>query len=366
MDIIGQFRKDVLRVLSSKVPKKLAQEGLERPPESIGSDLAYPCFVLAKKGKRNPAEIARELSGKLRPTGLVGEVNFYGPYINFYLDWKKAGCLLVKAILREAGRYGKAKPLRKRVMVEFAHPNTHKAFHIGHVRNICIGESLSRILEESGYKVVRANYQGDIGPHAAKCLWGFLNLHKGKAPKKEPGRWLGTVYRDASKRIARSKKAEKEMREINSMLYSRDNKLMPAWKKTRAWSLEYFDGIYKDFGAGFDRLYMESEVESDGLRISKALVKKGLAKVSDGAIIVNLEKMGLGVFVLVTKENTPLYHAKDLALAQLQVKEHKPEKIIHVVGSEQTFYFRQLFRLLEMMKWNSLRYKQEHTLVKMI
>jgi arginyl-tRNA synthetase len=352
MNIMEEFRGDVVRVLSRQVPRRLAEAGLERPPENIGSDLAYPCFSLARRRKAKPAEIAREISRKLRPSGLAGGVNFYGPYINFYLDWKKAAGALLKGITKEGGRYGRAprKPVKK-IMVEYAHPNTHKAFHIGHVRNICLGESLCRILEASGCDVVRANYQGDIGPHVAKCLWGFTKIHKGRAPQKERGRWLGRVYREASGRIARSRKAEKEMREINSMLYARDSRIMPVWKKTRQWSIDYFDGIYRDFGARFDRLYFESEVEAGGLKMSEGLARKGLARVSDGAIIINMERQGLGVFVLVTRDKTPLYHAKDLALAELQMREYMPDRIVHVVGSEQTLYFRQLFRLLKLMKW---------------
>jgi arginyl-tRNA synthetase len=353
MNLNQEVREAAVRLLKPavKLRKEEIERLLEKPPENIGSDLAFPCFVLANLLKKNPAEIANFLSRRIKARPPFREVSFYGPYINFYVDWAPLSGKLLKGVKREGGKYGRGKRIRRRYLMEFAHPNTHKAFHIGHVRNICLGESLSRILESAGYDVVRSNYQGDIGPHVAKCLWGFLNMHKGKAPKKEQGRWLGDVYRDASRRISKSKKAEKEMREINRMLYARDRRIMPVWKKTRKWSLDYFDRIYRDFGTKFKRLYMESEVEADGLKISENLVKRRIAKVSDGAIIVKMEKQGMGVLVLVTKDRTPLYHAKDLALAELQVKEYKPGRIVHVVGSEQTFYFRQLFKLLELMKW---------------
>ncbi len=361
MDIMLEFRQDVLKILTRAIPKKECESCLEKPPENIGSDLAFPCFVMAKKLKRNPAEIAREISEKLKPSGLVGEVNFYGPYVNFFIDWEAASEKLIRGILKEDRAYGKAAARKEKFMIEYAHPNTHKAFHIGHVRNIALGESLCRVLDKAGYKVVRTNYQGDIGPHVAKCIWGFLNIYKGKSPANDKGRWLGKVYKDGARKIAKSKKAEKEMREINSQLYSRDKKILPVWKKTRQWSLDYYNEIYNDFWVKFDRLYFESEVEAQGLKISEGLVRKGLAKVSDDAIIADLEKQGLGIFVLVTKDKTPLYHAKDLALAELQVKEHKPDRIIHVVGSEQTTYFKQLFRFLEIMKWR--HYAKEMHLV---
>jgi arginyl-tRNA synthetase len=350
MDLMDEFRGDVVRILSKRVPSKYLA-GLERPPEHVGSDLAFPCFILGKKKSRNPAEVARDTSRQLKPAGLVGAVDFYGAYINFYINWKKAASLLLKGILKEKERYGSGKPAKKKVMVEYAHPNTHKAFHIGHVRNICLGESLSRILESTGLKVVRANYQGDIGPHIAKFLWGFEHIYKGKAPSKDKGRWLGEVYRKAGDKIEKSKKAQEEVREINRKLYARDKQILPVWEKTKKWSLDYFRDIYRDFGVKFDRLYMESEVEKQGVAISQKLVKKKIAKKEGGAIIVNLEKQGLGVFVLVSKEGYALYHAKDFHLGELQIKEFNPSRIIHVVASEQNLFFRQLFKLFEIMKW---------------
>jgi len=367
MNLNQDVRDAAVRLLKPavKLRKEEIENLLEKPPGNIGSDVAFPCFVLAKKMKKNPAEIANFLSRRMKARPPFKEVSFYGPYINFYVDWASLSGKLLKEVKKQGERYGKGKKIKKRYLMEFAHPNTHKAFHIGHVRNICLGESLSRILESAGYDVVRSNYQGDIGPHVAKCLWGFINLHKEKAPRKEPGKWLGEVYRDASNRISKSEKAEKEMREINRMLYARDKSIMPAWKETRKWSLDYFDSIYRDFGTKFNRLYLESEVEARGLKLSEGLVKRRIAKVSDDAIIVNMEKEGMGVVVLVTKDKTPLYHAKDLALAELQVKEYKPDRIIHVVGSEQTFYFRQLFRLLEIMKWPHYR-KEFHLIYELV
>jgi arginyl-tRNA synthetase len=230
--------------------------------------------------------------------------------------------------------------------VEFAHPNTHKAFHIGHVRNITLGESLSRVLHFAGYKVARTNYQGDIGPHVARCMWGLMHLGLIE-PKKDKGRWLGEVYAKASQK-ATNYKVELEMRQVNKDLYAGKEKLVKLWKKTRQWSLDYFDSIYADFGAKFDRLYFESEVEGPGIKLAKRLKKEGTAKESDGAIVMDLEKYGLGVYILLTQDGTPLYSIKDFVLAELQNREYRPEKIIHVVGSEQDLHFRQLIKSLEL------------------
>lgn len=339
------FRAGVERILKAA---KIAGR-LERPPGGIGADLAFPCFELAKKLKKNPVLIAQDLAKKLRPSGVVKKVESAGPYVNFYADWGQVGSLVLKEILKAGSGYGKGKLQKGKLMVEFAHPNTHKAFHIGHVRNISLGESLSRILEFSGRKVVRANYQGDIGPHVARCLWAFRKLKKEKVPKgREPGRFLGEVYAEASRKVIGDDKLEAEVQEVNKKIYAGDRGWVPLWKKTRKWSLDYFEGIYREFGARFNRLYFESEVEKPGTKIAKKLLKAGKAKRSKGAIVMDLEKQGLGIWVLITQDETPLYSAKDLALAEMQVREHGPERIIHVVGSEQALHFRQLIKTLEL------------------
>jgi arginyl-tRNA synthetase len=306
--------------------------------------------MLAQSMRKDPRIIANEIAEKVRTVGMIKEARATGPYVNFYADWDRMNISVLQQISDLGEDFGRAKEGKGKVMVEFAHPNTHKAFHIGHVRNISYGESLSRILEASGHKVVRVNYQGDIGPHVAKCLWGFMKLHKGVAPKKDKGRWLGSVYAEASAKFKASKKVEKEVEGINNKLYARDKETLAAWKKTRSWSLGYFDDIYKDFGAKFNRLYFESEVEKSGTKKALELLQKKIAKKSDGAVIIDMNADGLGVFVLLTKEGNPLYSAKDLGLAELQWKENRPEKIIHVVGSEQKHYFQQLFRALELSK----------------
>lgn len=345
MDPADALREDVRATLKHIVPA--ASLVLETPPRDINADLAFPCFSLAKKYRKNPAQVAELLAGKLKPHGLIGRIEAAGPYLNFHADWDRLGNLLLREILARSERYGSGKPTARKILVEFAHPNTHKAFHIGHVRNIALGEALSRLLAFSGNKVVRVNYQGDIGPHVAKCLWGILHL-KLKKPAKDRGRWLGEVYAEASKRAAADPKVEQQVREINRQLYAGDKALRKLWQETRAWSLGYFAEIYKDFGVHFDRLYFESEVEAPGIARAQELLKKRIAKRSDGAIVMDLKKFDLGVYVLVTQDETPLYSIKDVALADLQEREHGPDQIIHVVGTEQLLHFQQLFKTLEL------------------
>ncbi len=146
------------------------------------------CFSLSKKLKKSPFDIVNEIIKKIKipKDSLISKVEAKAGYINFFFNYPKITKVILKTILKEKDSYGSSDvDKKKRIMVEFAHPNTHKGFHIGHLRNISTGESISRILEFTGHKVVRANYQGDIGPHVAKALWGFINLYKCKAPKEK-------------------------------------------------------------------------------------------------------------------------------------------------------------------------------------
>jgi len=339
-----------MQLLRQEVERVLKREGLdaslvERPPRPEMGDLAFPCFELAKKRKSNPAGLASDIALKLRPTGVLGKIAAMGPYVNFYADWERLGELVLKQALKENEKYGSSSRQKKKIMVEFAHPNTHKTFHIGHLRNITLGESLSRILDFAGNDVIRANYQGDIGPHVARCLWGILHLGL-KEPKENKGKWLGDIYAAMGKKAA-DPKVDAGIRQINRDLYAGKPDILKLWQKTRKWSLDYFDGIYKDFGVRFDRLYFESEVEKPGVKLAKKLLDEKTAKLSDGAIIMDLEEYGLGIFVLLSQDGTPLYSIKDFILADLQEKEFKPDRIVHIVGSEQDLYFRQLFKSLE-------------------
>ncbi len=342
---MNKFKDEIVELLKKEL--KLKEVELSTPPSPELGDFAFPCFSLSKKFRKNPTQIAIELAEKIKPKGIIKQIKNAGPYLNFYLDNKKLAEHVLKGIYSD-GNYGKGKKKKEKVMVEFFQANTHKAVHIGHVRNICLGIALSNILEFYGFDVVRANYQGDIGPHVVKCLWGLLHF-KEKPPKENRLRWLGEIYAKANKKIAGDEKLEKEIREMTKALYEGDKKLVKLWKQTRKWCLEDFEKIYADFNVKFDKLFFESEVEPKGKKLVKGLLKKKTAKISDGAIIMDLEKYNLGIYLLLRSDGVALYSTKDLALAKEKFEKYKIDRSIYVVGAEQELYFKQLFKTLELM-----------------
>ena len=343
--------EDIKQAIIKLLKKETQLENieLESPPNPEMGDFAFPCFPLASTLKKAPNEIAEELAEKLEPPKGVERIQATGPYLNFFITSSDLAENICKQILKEKEKFGKLKTKKETVMVEFFHANTHKGIHIGHLRNISLGESLSRILEAAGKKVIRVNYQGDIGPHVAKCLWGYLK-NKKKEPKTQRGTWLGHIYTQAHQATKKSKKAEQEVKEINKKLYAKDKEFLELWKKTRKWCLDDFEDLYKEFGVKFNRLYFESEADPLGKEEVQKALKKNIAKESDGAIIFDFEEDNLGIYVAITGDGTPTYQTKELGLALLKQKEYKFDKSVHVVGSEQELFFRQVFKTYELMK----------------
>jgi len=327
----------------TKLSKKQVKELIEKPPSKLG-DLAFPCFTLSKQYKKDPKSIAEEITSKIKTKGLIKEVRAIGPYVNIFYNQDEFANKVIKRL--ELIK----KTVKKKIMVEFFHPNTHKGVHIGHARNLFTGESISRILEEKGVNVVRVTYGGDIGPHVAKCLWGYMNL--GLKPTGDKGEWLGKIYAKANNKSTNNKSLQEEIRDINKKLYSGNKKLLNLLDKTKQWSIDHIKKMAQLSNTKFDAYIWESQVEKQGLKIAKQLTKKGVLKESQGAIIADLEKYKLGIMVIVTKDGTPLYPAKDLGLVKYEFEKFKVDKIIHVVGTEQSFYFQQLFKVFELAGWS--------------
>jgi len=360
--MLEQISKDIKNALSRAGAGE--QIELTTPPNSALGDFAFPCFNLAKEMKKNPAEVAKEIAAKLQeirtsassadqPMRLIERVEATGPYVNFYLRADQLAKLVVGEISRQGKKYGRSSIGRgKKVLVEFAHPNTHKAFHIGHLRNITTGESIVRILENVGYRVARANYQGDVGLHIAKCLWGISKLmgEYDEVKNKSLGDkalFLGRAYARGGEAYENDARAHQEIIALNEKIYRRDREILELYQTTREWSLQYFNKIYQRVGSHFDRLYFESETFERGKKIVLEFLKKGIFKESEGAIIFEGEKFGLHNRVFLTSQGLPTYEAKDLALAELQVKEYHPDLILHLVAREQAEYFKVVFKALE-------------------
>ena len=347
------MKNKIVKLLSfSGLKNSELEELIEVPKDFKMGDYSFPCFSLSKTLKKNPAEIAKDFSGKIQLSKEFEKVESVGPYLNFFVDKKILAAKIIEKITKEKDKYGSGKFEKGKVMIEFSQANTHKAFHVGHIRGTSLGESLARILEFSGNKVLRVNYQGDTGMHVAKWIWCYQKYHSKEELEKDES-WIASIYVDAVKRLGKNEKLQEEVNEINKKLENKTDKdLVKLWKKTRKLSLDSFEKIYHELNTKFDEYFFENEVEKEGKKISEELVKKKIAEISEGATIVDLKKDKLGVWVLLRSDGTVLYSAKDLALAEKKFSDFKIDKSIYVVANEQNLHLQQLFKTLELMKIN--------------
>ncbi len=325
---------------------------LEVPPDVRLGDYAFPCFTLAKVYKKSPRDIAKDITAELTVIPEIEKIESAGPYVNFFVNRIALAEKTLKTIEKEGDRYGSSKAKKIKIMIEFSQPNTHKAFHVGHIRGTSLGESIARIRSFSGDKVIRANYSGDTGMHIAKWIWCYQKFHHYEKLRDDES-WIASIYVDAIKRLSDNEMLQQEVDEINRKIESKEDKLINGlWKKTRLLSVKSWDKIYEQLGATFDVHFFESEVELPGRKIAEGMEKKGIAKKSDGAVIMDLKEYNLGVWVLLRKDGTVLYSAKDIALAMKKTKDFKADKYLVVLGDEQKLHFEQLIKTLEIMGLN--------------
>lgn len=238
------------------------------------------------------------------------------------------------------------KAKKQRIMIEFADPNPYKEFHIGHLRNITLGEAFARGLEAIGCEVRRVNYQGDVGMHVAKSLWGVRTMGEESAKLTDTGidprvkaAILGLAYSRGATHYESDEAAKQEIIGINNMLYKNDPSIREEWEFGRKISLDYFDLVYRRVGTHFTRFYFESEVAPKGMQLVLDHIDDGVFEKSDGAIIYRGGKVGLHTRVFVSKEQYATYEAKDLALAPLKYSEYPYDLSIIMTGNEQSPYF---------------------------
>lgn len=373
-DALAQEVAQVLApVVASLVPELDAAtiaSLLGPPPKPEMGDLAFPCFRLSKPLKQAPPKIAQMLAEALASTvgkGLIAGLEPAGPYLNLRLVPAETARILLPAWARgERPEYAAAtSDVTQKVMVEYSQPNTHKAFHVGHMRNLCLGDSLVRLLRATGHEVIAANYLGDVGTHVAKCLWGLEALDIGEPPATGRGEWLGEVYARAAIQLedweqagkagdveaaAKYAAARERMTAILQGIERRQAPWYDKWMETRQWSLDEFAEIYAWTGVHFDRVFYESEVDEPGLALVEEFLAKGVFAESKGAIgIHNPEIKHMPFFMLKKSDGTGLYATKDLALARMKFEEFGIDRSIYVVDARQSDHFKHVFLTLKKM-----------------
>ncbi len=333
---------------------------LEHPEDNAFGDFSSSvALAYSKQLKISPKELAGEIIEDLKSQNIdeVKSIEIAGPgFINFKLKDSYFTSEIVN-FSKKGENVGKISADNgKKIMVEYTDPNPFKIFHIGHLMANTVGESLSRIVEFSGAEVIRACYQGDVGLHVAKTLWATLN-DRGNSKKSDEDlkeitvKYLGDMYVIGNNKYETDEKIKQEIIEINKKVFDKsDKEINEVYDLGRKLSLEYFDEIYKKLGTKFDQFYFESEVASDGIKVVKEFLAKGIFENSEGAIVFPGEKYGEHTRVFINSQGLPTYEAKEIGLTKKKFEQHSDlSESIVITANEQNAYFKVILAALNVM-----------------
>lgn len=325
---------------------------LEHPEDlTFGDFSSNVALVLAKSLGENPVALAEKIAEEIKKDlpKEIERVEVKAPgFINFFLS-KNFLKISINNILEKGKDFGKGESfLGKKVLVEYTDPNPFKVFHIGHLMQNAIGESLTRLAEFSGASVKRLCYQGDVGLHVAKTIWGMREARvafpEDTDSLTDKIKFMGNAYVVGNLAYIDNPKSKEEIKEINKKVYEKsDAEINIYYDKGKKWSLEHFEEIYKKLGTKFDEYFFESDMAGPGKELVLEFLKKGVFKESDGAIIFPGEEHGLHTRVFVNSEGLPTYEAKDLGLFFAKASRYEYDLSVYTTASEQSDYFKVLF-----------------------
>ena len=410
--------RELEKILRKYIKEKIDIDVIPSERAEFGHYSTNVAFKLAPLVKKSPFEVAKDLVAKLgsssipRPRGRDGGHGLatgsrqkrgspkaagaifskveavQAGFINFWLKPEIFRDNL-KEILKQKDDYGRNNNLKgEKIMVEFTDPNPFKEFHIGHLMSNTIGEAISRLFEWNGAKVKRANYQGDVGLHVAKAIWGLLqknSLSLERGIKKLSIKEMADAYAFGAGAYETDAVAKGQINAVNKEIYNQSSKeILKIYKTGRKLSLDYFETLYKKLGTKFDYYFFESETGGIGKEIVEKNIGspstsfrpvnwarlapqgaegtnyslnevEGLHSISlgsavfeksDGAVVFKGEKYGLHTRVFINSEGLPTYEAKEIGLFEMKMKKVVCDRYFSVTGNEIDDYFKVMIKVI--------------------
>jgi len=329
---------------------------LEHPIEAHGDYASPVAFALAKRVKKNPAEVAKEIAAIITAepdkkfVEIIGNVSVTGPFINMTLAPEFLE-QLPRSINKLGSKYGTSKAGKKqRIVIEYSGVNIGKPFNIGHLRSTVNGTAIGNLLEATGSRVVRLNYLGDWGTQFGKLIAGFKQWGNEQALKDTPIEELMRVYVKFHEEAAKDERLIEEGREWFRKLEAGDKEALRLWQEFVDVSLAHAKKIYTLLETPFDRMEEgEAQYRGDLKKILGLLEAKGLLKKSQGATIVDLEAEKMPPLLVQKTDEASLYATRELAAAIARQKKYKFSAMLYEVGLEQQLHFKQVFTVLKKM-----------------
>jgi arginyl-tRNA synthetase len=332
------------------------------PPKEQACDFTVVIFPIAKQAKKSPDQAAREIGEALQGAlpSLAGFDVVKG-FLNLRLTDQYWNQFFLEK--QTDPQYGLLPPTGKKVMIEYCGPNTNKPLHLGHLRNIFIGFSMSRILKAAGNEVVKVNIYNDRGIHICKSMLAYQKFGHHETPESsgiKGDHLVGEYYvrfdeelrREVSELVAggmaddEAKKSAPINKEIQRMLREWEEgntAVRDLWAMMNGWVYQGFEQTYRRLGVDFDKAYYESET----YKLGKTFVDEGLAtgvffKKEDGSVWVDLTADGLDQKLLLRADGTSVYITQDIGTANERWNDFHPDQMIYTVANEQDYHFKVL------------------------
>jgi arginyl-tRNA synthetase len=345
---------------------------LQETRKEFEGDFTFVVFPFAKKAKSSPEQFGIQTGEKLKERfDWIKDFNVIKGFLNISLKpeiWTDS----LQTWLDQKEQIGTSELGKgRKVMVEFSSPNTNKPLHLGHLRNIFLGDSLSRILTATQHRVIPVTLVNDRGVHICKSMFAWMKEGNGDTPQSsglKGDHFVGKYYVlydkmykaeiEASIASGISKEeAEKSstlglaIRDMLIKWEENDAEIRQIWKMMNGWVLEGFDQTYKKINVSFEKVYYESET----YLLGKDLIEEGLNsevfyKKEDGSIWVDLTAEGLDHKILLRGDGTSVYITQDIGTAALKYEDYGAEKSVYVIANEQDYHMKVLKLILEKLK----------------
>lgn len=364
MNIKNIIEEKLLEIILNVYQLKGIMLEVQENKTEFEGDFTIVTFPLVKQLKKNPETIGTELGQALtEQTELLESFNV----VKGFLNVKVKNQFFIDNFSALAENFDTVEKKDSTVMVEYSSPNTNKPLHLGHIRNNLLGFSVSQILEEAGYEVIKTQIINDRGIHICKSMLAWEKFGNGETPDStgiKGDKFVGNYYvkfdQEYKLQIAellaqgmsedQAKKEAPLMKEAQQMLLDWENgneHVRNLWNEMNSWVYEGFADTYKRLGVDFDQV----QYESNTYILGKDLIQEGLDKgvlyqKEDGSVWCDLTDEGLDQKLLLRSDGTSVYMTQDLGTAVERFKQNDIQKLIYTVGNEQDYHFQVLFKIL--------------------
>ena len=372
--MLNNLKDNIKDIISFKygIDKNIIE--FQKTRKEFEGDLTLVVFPLIRIFKKSPEEICNEIGCLLsKQIMFISSFNVIKGFLNIELN----NNFWIESIIKisKTKNYGITKKNNKSdtTLVEFSSPNTNKPLHLGHIRNIVLGDSVSRIIEATGKNVKRVQIINDRGIHICKSMLAWQTFGNGETPEKANmkgdhlvGKYYVKFNQEYNKELAELRvqgysedecinksKLNKEAKELLLRWESNDSEVIKLWSQMNNWVYAGFNETYKKLGVTFDKNYYESET----YLLGKDLIEDGLKsnvffKKEDNSVWVDLTEFGLDEKLLLRSDGTAVYITQDIGTAIQRFKDFKFSEMVYTVGNEQNYHFDVLFKILKKLNYS--------------